>query len=138
MSDSDEDKVLQTWLDLDAIQFPELPEVSQEPDYGALAGITADDWAVMISGGDPTEAAMGQQLARQARTIRRLFTAYFLAKGRRCATGRPQRTTAPRAWLQELRMASERSAPASLRLCARMEGLAICRISPLDWITHAT
>ena len=45
---------------------------SQEPDYGALAGITADDWAVMISGGDLTEAAMGQQLARQARTIRRL------------------------------------------------------------------
>ena len=45
---------------------------SQEPDYGALAGITADDWAVMISGGDLTEAAKGQQLARQARTIRRL------------------------------------------------------------------
>lgn len=87
MSDSDEDKVLQTWLDLDAIQFPELPEVSQEPDYGALAGITADDWAVMISGGDPTEAAMGQQLARQARTIRRLFTAYFLAKGKAMRNG---------------------------------------------------
>ena len=79
MSDSDEDKALQTWLDLDAIQFPELPEVSQEPDMSAIQ-LTPEDFSAMISG--DTSDGTGTTIARQARTIRRLFTAYFLARAK--------------------------------------------------------